>query len=469
MKLQSIAPTGQSQAFEVNETFFSTTDARGVITSGNQVFCRTSGYTWSEMVGQPHNLIRHPDMPRQVFRQLWEAARARRPFMGYVKNQAKNGNHYWVFAVVVPMGDALLSVRIKPTSPLLAAVEQVYARLLACEKEAIAGGASESKATAASASLLESEIKRLGFATYENFSHHALNTEVKSRDREIAARGLQVFPADIASRGELGGQLQPFYRQTLATYEGLNALFTSLDSFMSICNGIRERKDAVQAIAEEFRLNALNAHIAANPLGETGLTLGTVAQILNGHGQSLGRNVTTLATNIATTTTAVADTASNLSSARIQLEMLLSFIAEIAAGGKNGAATTRLLAMAQNLRDAFATTLDHAVDALNSLERQIPSVLVTKELLRKDIIYLQVAQISGLTEVARIPQAEASGLKETFTGLRDQIETGKRELDQLGGIVEHLKSLTSTTPPKVQGIRQAMRAIHVPLELAKAA
>jgi PAS domain S-box-containing protein len=467
MKTHAIQPTGVAQTFAANETFFSTTDERGVITAGNGVFSRTSGYALDELVGQPHNIIRHSEMPRVVFRQLWETIRAGRSFMGYVKNQARNGSHYWVFAVIVPIPQGFLSVRIKPTSPILSQIEAIYQRLAAKEAEAISAGRSEGQAADASREQLERELKELGFTGYEAFSHHALNREITCRDAEISHRRLRLFPVQLAPAGKDEAQplLAALYAQTLLAYADINVLFASLDSFVAVSRGIRERKDSVQAIAEDFRLNALNAQIAAQPLGEQGRTLGTVAEILNHHGLSLSRNVSGLAECINHTATAVADIASNLSAARIQIEMLLSYVAEIALDRAGRAENHQIRSIMEDLGAGFVTTMERAFHAIETLQRRLPEVLGTKELLRKDIVFLHVAQISGLTEVSRL--RDASTLRTTFTGLRAQIDTGSRELERLDEVVDELKALTANTPHHAQNIQRSMQQMRESLTLAK--
>ena len=95
-------PTGQELHFGENEVIVSKTDLRGVITYANDVFCRVAGYETAELIGQPHNIIRHPDMPRCVFRLLWETLEQGKEIFAYVLNLAKNGGHYWVHAHVTP-------------------------------------------------------------------------------------------------------------------------------------------------------------------------------------------------------------------------------------------------------------------------------------------------------------------------------------------------------------------------------
>lgn len=466
MRTHATSATGQAQHFDITETFFSTTDPRGVITAGNAVFSRTSGYPLDELRGQPHNLIRHPEMPRIAFRLLWETVRAGKTFMGYVKNQARNGNHYWVFAVVVPVPNGYLSVRIKPTSPRLPQIEALYRKLVEAEAAATAGGATESQAAEAGRAALQVALQPLGFATYESFSQDALNTEIKARDAEIARRALRLFPAEIGDDSGSGIHhlLTALYGQTLAVYREINAMFASLDAFVAVSRGIGERKEAVRVIAEDFRLNALNAQIAAQPLGVDGLTLGTVAQILNRHGQSLSTNVGALAESILHTTTAITDIASNLSAARIQVEMLLTYVAEIAAVQQSRANLHELRAITQDLGAGFITTIERAFRAVEALRRGLPEVLAAKELLRKDIVFLHVAQISGLTEVSRL--RDAHGLHTTFTGLRAEIDTGGRELARLDEVVDQLKALTADTPHAVTNIEQSMQRMRETLALA---
>ena len=100
-----ITPTGQEIHFGENEVIVSKTDLRGIITYTNDVFNKVSGYSNAEMIGQPHNIIRHPDMPRCIFRLLWETLEQGREIFAYVVNMAKNGGHYWVHAHVTASKD----------------------------------------------------------------------------------------------------------------------------------------------------------------------------------------------------------------------------------------------------------------------------------------------------------------------------------------------------------------------------
>ncbi|WP_298603255.1 PAS domain-containing protein [Zoogloea sp.] len=109
----------------------SRTDTRGIITQCNQSFVDMSGYGEAELIGQPHCLLRHPDMPAAAFRDLWETVQAGRQWHGYVKNLRKDGGHYWVYATVVPnVRDGRIvgftSVRREPSREKVALAEAQY-------------------------------------------------------------------------------------------------------------------------------------------------------------------------------------------------------------------------------------------------------------------------------------------------------------------------------------------------------
>ncbi len=122
-------------------TLVSTTDLQSHITYCNPAFVDVSGYAQEELIGQPHNLVRHPDMPTEAYRDMWATLKAGQPWTALVKNRRKNGDHYWVRANVTPMLEAgrvtgYMSVRTTPGRAEVAAAEALYARMRA---EAAAG------------------------------------------------------------------------------------------------------------------------------------------------------------------------------------------------------------------------------------------------------------------------------------------------------------------------------------------
>jgi aerotaxis receptor len=120
--------------FPRGETLVSTTDPKGRITYCNPRFIEVSGYTKDELLGQPHNLIRHPDMPEEAFRDMWATIESGKPWSAPVKNRRKNGDYYWVMANATPLMQngqpvGYMSVRTEATREQIQAAEDLYARM----------------------------------------------------------------------------------------------------------------------------------------------------------------------------------------------------------------------------------------------------------------------------------------------------------------------------------------------------
>jgi len=131
-KLSSVA--GREVSFDSTEEIISTTDLQGRITSYNDLFKEISGFDDDEMMGQNHNLIRHPDMPKLAFKDLWTHVKSNKHWMGIVKNKTKNGDYYWVDAYITPtIEDGSVvgyeSVRAKPSAKRVERAKQVYEQL----------------------------------------------------------------------------------------------------------------------------------------------------------------------------------------------------------------------------------------------------------------------------------------------------------------------------------------------------
>jgi len=124
--------TGVERRFGDEEIIVNKTDRRGIITYANEVFMRVSQYSEEELLGKPHNLVRHPDMPRCVFKYLWDTIEAGKEVFAFVMNRTKSGDHYWVLAHVTPTFDTegrILSYhsnRRSPNRAVLPKVQEFY-------------------------------------------------------------------------------------------------------------------------------------------------------------------------------------------------------------------------------------------------------------------------------------------------------------------------------------------------------
>ncbi|MFQ5509959.1 MAG: PAS domain-containing protein [Leptospirillia bacterium] len=162
--------------FNFEDLFFSSTNLKGIITAGNRVFYRIAEYSEAEALGRPHNIIRHPDMPKAVFKLLWDYLHAGKDIVAYVVNKSKSGKFYWVLALVSPVKDAsgevteYMSVRIKPSSPVLDQVKGLYKAMLAAE---------ETGGMEAGGQCLDEALEGLGLKNYDEFMSVVLRAELE--------------------------------------------------------------------------------------------------------------------------------------------------------------------------------------------------------------------------------------------------------------------------------------------------
>jgi PAS domain S-box-containing protein len=122
------------------EFIVSKTDTKGKITYCNEIFIKMSGYCEVELSGKPHNIVRHQDMPKAVFKLLWERLQNKEEIFAYVKNLSKNGTYYWVFANVTASLDdreniiGYYSVRIKPNDQAIETISSLYQQMVQIEQ-----------------------------------------------------------------------------------------------------------------------------------------------------------------------------------------------------------------------------------------------------------------------------------------------------------------------------------------------
>ena len=165
-----ITPTSNELKMGDDDFIVSKTDLKGKITYCNEIFIYFSGYDEVDLIDQPHNIIRHPDMPRSVYRFMWENLQKKQEFFGIIKNLSKSGSYYWTFANVTPSfdvkGDVIgyYSVRRQPSQNIIDILTPVYQQMVAEE----AKHNSSQQAMDASISILNNAIADYGL-TYNEF------------------------------------------------------------------------------------------------------------------------------------------------------------------------------------------------------------------------------------------------------------------------------------------------------------
>jgi PAS domain S-box-containing protein len=141
-KMSKPTPIDEEIVLNPKQYIVSETDAKGKITFANEYFIEVSGYTLSELIGKPHNIVRHPDMPKVVFKLLWETISKGRNINAVVKNLAKDGRYYWIFTEFESIKDSdtgdiigYHADRKSISKHVLDVIADLYAKLLEIEKE----------------------------------------------------------------------------------------------------------------------------------------------------------------------------------------------------------------------------------------------------------------------------------------------------------------------------------------------
>lgn len=359
--------------FSFDELFFSRTDSRGIILSGNSVFQRISQYSWDELIKKPHNIIRHPDMPKGVFYLLWHVIKQGKPIGAYVKNRAKDGRYYWVFAIVTPVDDGYLSVRLKPSSEFFGVVEGAYKTLLAYERE-------NKSSPKESMEYLLGMLKSLGFDSYDTFMSIALRMEISARDA---------------------------------------ALGRKKEHFLSRCEELSQRAAALmQETAAVFTAYAANQYVPMNlqiqaaQLGEEGKAIGVISGNFSIVSNEIQEEINTFNRSAREVFDNIYEGQLLLCIARIQREVVEFFRKESTDSADADDAQQEMVLLRSQL-EAYES---RAQAGLNAIIRNIGSFQEDCQRMKKCAASLEVIRVMGKVDAARLIKAQ-NGLHELIDEL----------------------------------------------------
>jgi PAS domain S-box-containing protein len=238
-------PTGRERLFGADEIIVSKTDPKGIITYANEVFLRVSVYDEADVVGQPHSLIRHPDMPRAIFALMWDVIASGKEITAFVLNLASDGEHYWVLAHVTPTfgpGGAIIGYHSNRRLPDRAAVARV----------------------AALYALLR-DVERLHSAPREALA--------ASRERLREAAGDDRFDRQFLVGGMLGS-----FRAGARIIDGARA--TMQEDAIRLSTQERQRAEMSERIAERGGVlgNVAGLERSSHDIAEAAMTIGQIAK-----------------------------------------------------------------------------------------------------------------------------------------------------------------------------------------------
>ncbi|MBK3333012.1 PAS domain-containing protein [Persephonella atlantica] len=308
-------PINRESEFKKDEIFFSCTDLKGIILSGNDVFERVSKYSMEELVGSPHNIIRHPDMPRIVFKLLWDYIQSGKSIVAYVKNMAKDGSYYWVLATVMPVKDSsgeikeYISIRIKPTSSYFSIIPQLYKDMLKAEKE---GGMD------ASYRVLIDSLHLLGYESYDEFMKDVLIAEMKDKS----------FSFNIDTT-HYGNGYQKVITESLKLYNQIEKLFLSVMKFENLKYLFSKEAEEVYKMADEIRLTALNSSIESMRLGSKGAVFSVISAEMRKNSEEESKIIREMRELIKENTEEIRDIVFTITLSKLEIVMLMKFLASL--------------------------------------------------------------------------------------------------------------------------------------------
>ena len=409
------------------DLFFSTTDRKGIITAGNDVFERVSGYPLDVLVGANHNILRHSDMPRAVFQLLWDTIEADDAIAAYVKNRAADGSFYWVMATIVPVTNGYLSVRLPPTTDLFVAARSVYGEMRAAERAVEGDDVRQRKPSiAAGAVRLAELLPGAGFEDYGAFTRRALPAEVSAR----AAR----LPDDHRSRlATVPPGAPPGVVEILAAYATLSdflaTLVGDLTRYAAIGRTLGEHSRYLREMGDDVRLYAVNAQIGASRLGEHGAALDAVARLLTEQSQATSPLVAQVADRAGAAVRDLDEMAFDLSICAIQAEMIAVFAHQIARTPE--LAATHAPSMLA-LSEALARGNDRTFAAFGVVARRLSEVFAYISQVSAGISRLSRLSLNGRVELASVP--DAGSISTLFTDVERQVSDARARLGEFATI-----------------------------------
>lgn len=436
-------PIDAPSPFEIDELFFSRTDLRGIIESGNDVFVRVSGHPAENLMGQPHNIIRHPDMPKAVFALLWQTIQTGKPLCAYVKNMAADGRYYWVFAGVFPIKDGYVSIRIKPSTPLFEATKQIYGEALKAEKtQGVEGGTRV---------LLEG-IKKAGFNDYPSFMTAAVGAELRAKEAGIlATRGENHSQLDV-SQALLDPALFRISETCLRASESYTNIFNSLGGFMALAKDLTTHISSVLKSFKSVHFLVINMSAAAEQSGSSAITMGRVAEGFQEMAVQVQNGVGGFESSLSRLSSAIHAAEFDIGAARLQTEMVTFLILEFL---RKPPEVQRDPQKLRELQDNFLCLLGVARTFSDTVKVSVQSLLDVLRGLSREANEM-IKLINGLEVIRQRGRIELAFLDGGTTSFNTHIES----MQSL--IAEGKTSLTASTEISrrfLQGLDQMNRKL----------
>ncbi len=377
-----------------------------------------SHYALSDMLGKAHSLVRHPDMPRAVFKVLWDTILSGQPISAYVKNLASDGSYYWVFATVFPVGEDFVSIRVKPVAGILPKVEELYKTL----KKAEATVPLEQ-----SVNDLVKGIQELGFANYMEFTNFALGKEYEALYDELNAFEVDLNLApDVASVPQLLKTVQNLVNDAFRLFDATTASLTSLNGSFS----------QLESIAREYDLLPINLSLCSQKGGPSQRTTEILAQLFSKQKAEVLAFMTEFRDTMGQTgAQSILPLRYAVGSCFLQVSMIYQFLSDVFSGSQSGTGLSPEAASSEcvTLAEMTQNQIDLCLQSIRDLK-----VRFVKILGQKDELNVIVNSVSSIAQIGQIETSRDAVLSATT---RTHVEEMKEMANRIG---EGMKSVNSS-------------------------
>ena len=411
-----VQPKNIETKFDVNEIFFSSTDLKGIIKAGNRVFFRISQYSPEEMIGKPHNIVRHPDMPKIIFKLLWDFIKNKKIIIAYVKNLAKDGSYYWVLAIVLPIVGKdgkikkYLSIRIKPTSDYFNVIPELYKKLLKMEKRYEMEDIF---------SFLQEEIKKLGFESYEDFMYAALRSEILSKWDVLKVGTIDVYPSD-----EFTKAIYNIYRYSKDIDSIYDDIYSKINKLENFGNVLQDKSNYIFNLTDNIRLISLNSSVESFKLGSEGASFSVLSAEMRKNSEIGNKIIEEMKNTTKEISNDLKNMINSLSISKLEILTITQFLNEILKYGNDEFSGQSLC----DLMYLLDQTSHEDLDLSQKLNKLFSNILEEIKKLKILIKRLEFLYLNGMVESAHQTETSFSII---FTEVNKLVDSTRQVVSEI--------------------------------------
>ncbi len=402
----------EEELFGEDELFFSYTDKAGTIIDGNDVFVRISGYDKEELVGAPHNIIRHRDMPKAVFKLLWDYIQNDKPIAAYVKNRSKSGRYYWVLAFVFPLQECYLSIRIKPQTHFQKIAEDLYKSALEIEKE---------QGVEASLDFIVDSLRGFGIKDYDEFMTNVLLEEFQSVHRSSVRSG----------SGK--NDTEKLFHKMRVTEENFFSSFETLKNYLLYKETLGKSSRSIVSISKEILFLALNTSVKSQKIENSRDVFSVLAGEIGEVSASNADLVKKLDLKFENATSDIDKLILSIVAVILQSTMGNKHLNTLQEDETlNETADQPLLAVLEEAIEKYSSISKGILASFNGIARDIGFILHEFE---RSFVYLDYIEVYGQIEAALLGQ-RGEDIAHLFLNLKTLLEHTAKVTGEIGACIE---------------------------------